>query len=206
MQRSDLVTAILSDGHRADYAAFTDRFIQEAESLLLSKLEAYNLETILDDSVRVTVGLGLYNIPVHVARIRTVIPIATPGIPLDQTDESTVAHYSSASCTTLFVQRPTTIVMAGVPGVGTTFFMQYFGLPAPLVATTDTNTLLNDYFILYKELALISLFKRAQNLDMAQAMLQSSMSLIAEINRKMKKLIGGSRSSNAYNVDFRSSY
>lgn len=206
MQRSDLVTRILSDGHRADYAPFVSQFIQEAESLLLSKLEAYNLETQLTDSVRVTPGLGLYTLPNHVTRIRTIIPNAIPGIPLDQTDESTVALYSSASTTTVFVQRPTTIVMAGVPGVGATFFMQYFGLPTPLVADTDTNTLLNDYSVLYKELALIFLFKRAQNLDMAQTMLQSSMSLIAEINRKMKKLIGGSRSSNAYNTDFRSSY
>jgi hypothetical protein len=50
------------------------------------------------------------------------------------------------------------------------------------------------------------LFKRARNLELASAMFQSVQSLIRDINRKMKKKLGGGQSANAYNVSFRSSY
>lgn len=204
MNRVQLIAAALGDAHREDYQPYADRFLQEAESMISARLEFYGLEYTLTDTDRIATLSPVYNQPARVTLVRHVL--RSDGWPLDGVDETVIAQYQGAAQIVAYAVRPKTLILAGTPGAGAAFTLQYFGMPAPLVADTDTNTLLNDYQQLYKEAFQVSVFKRANDLEKASAMFQSSNALIDELNRKMKKLIGGARSSNPYNTCWRSSY
>jgi hypothetical protein len=206
MDRNTILTAAFSDAHREDLqATYADRFMLEAESLIRKRLEFYYQESTLQDTNRVTPTGAVYNLPARdIAIVRHIL--RSDGVPLDQTDETMVDTYSGLNQVVLFAVRPATVIFAATPAVGDTFTLQYFGPPLPLTNPGDSNNLLNDYSDLYKEAIMVSIFKRAQNMDMASAMFQSANSTIDEINRKMKKLLGGARSSNPYNTTWRSSY
>jgi hypothetical protein len=198
---SELKTAILGDTHREDYLPYITRFIQQGEALIALSLEGYFLEATIDEDDRVVDAV--YTLPSKVTLMRTVLH---DNCPLDQVDETLIAQYRTLADIRAYCMRDSTIVFAGIPAADSEFQLNYFGLPAALVNDADTNTLLNDCPQLYIEAAQVYLFKRARNFEASSAMLQSVASYIREINRKMKKKLGGGQSANAYNVSFRSSY
>lgn len=204
MNKQELRDAILGDSHRSDYTDHVDRFIAEGESILRARLEAYGLEVTLTDADRTDVESGVYTLPSGLVTVRQVI--RSDGYPLTSVDESLIAFNRSVTSIIQYCTRPTTIVIAGTPAEDTEIALHYFGIPAPLVNDADTNTLLDDYPGLYKDLGMVGVYERAGNLGMAQAKLQKANSLIDEINRAMKKKLGGKQAANAYNVGFRSSY
>lgn len=213
MNRSELIAAALGDAHREDYATkaeggilITTRFVTEAEALIASRLEAYGLEATLNDVSRSNDFTSpIYALPDRLRLVRHVFKVGQP-VPLDAVDETNIGLYSSAREVIAYCVRVAHLIFAGLPGEGTEFKLHYFGLPAPLVNDTDTNKLLNDYPQLYKEAMQVYIFKRAKDFESAQVAQQSALSLIDEINRQVKKQLGGARSSNPYNVSFRSSY
>jgi hypothetical protein len=181
-----------------------DRFIAEGESILRARLEAYGLEVILTDADRTDVDSGVYTLPSGLITVRHVI--RDDGTPLTSVDETLIAFNRTLTTQQQYCVRPTTIVIAGTPAEESEIALHYFGIPAPLDGDNDTNTLLSDYPGLYKDLGMVGVYERASNLGMAQAKLQKANSLIDEINRAMKKKLGGKQAANAYNVGFRSSY
>lgn len=198
---SELKTAIRGDSHREDYAEeVIERFITQGESLIALSLEGYFLEATIDEDDRVIDAI--YTLPSKVTLMRTVL---YNNCPLDQVDETLIAQYRNAE-PVAYCMRDSTILFAGVPPADAEFKLNYFGMPAALAEENDTNNLLNDCPQLYIEAAQVYLFKRARNLELSSAMFQSVQSLIRDINRKMKKKLGGGQSANAYNVSFRSSY
>lgn len=201
MNYSELQTAVLSDSHRQDYQSLVPRFIQQGEALIALSLEGYFLEATINESNRILDAV--YSLPSKVTLMRTVL---YNNVPLDQVDETLTAQYRSITDVVAYCMRDPTIVFAGVPPPDSEFELKYFGMPAALVNPTDTNNLLNDCPQLYIEAAQVYVYKRARNLELASAMLQSVASYIREINRKMKKKLGGGQSANAYNVSFRSNY
>lgn len=204
MNYSELKTAILSDSHREDYTDHIDRFVDEAEAFIFARLQSYGLEVTLTDADRSGVDSPVYTLPEKLVQVRYVIPTGCK--PLDQVDETMVSMWQNSSHVMVYAVRPNSIIIAGLPSADSEFVLQYFGLPAPLTDDDDTNTLLNDYPQLYKEAAQISVFKRAKDYEAAQIAQDSVMGVINEINRKVRKQLGGARSSNPYNTDFRSSY
>lgn len=199
---SELKTAIRGDSHREDYAEdVIERFIAQGESLIALTLEGYFLEATVDEDDRVIDAI--YTLPSKVTLMRTVL---YNNCPLDQVDETLIAQYRTFSDPVAYCMRDSTILFAGVPTTDAEFKLNYFGMPAALVEDNDTNNLLNDCPQLYIEAAQVYLFKRARNLELSSAMFQSVQSLIRDINRKMKKKLGGGQSANPYNVSFRSSY
>lgn len=198
---SELKTAVLGDSHRENYTALVTRFIQQAEALIAVSLEGYFLETTIDEDDRVMEAI--YTLPAKVTMMRHVI---YNNRPLRQLDETLVAQYRSLTDVVGFCMRDSQIVFAGIPSDDAEFELKYFGMPAALVADSDTNALLNDCPQLYIEAAQVYMFKRARDFEASSAMFQSVEFLIKEINRKMKKKLSGGQSANAYNVSFRSSY
>jgi hypothetical protein len=198
---SELKTAILGDTHREDYEPHIVRFIQQGEALIALSLEGYFLEATLDETDRIVEAI--YTLPSKVTLMRSAI---YNNCPLDQVDETLIAQYRSITDVVAYCMRDSTILFAGIPPTDAEIQLNYFGMPAALVDDADTNTLLNECPQLYIEAAQVYLFKRARNLELASAMFQSVQSIIRDINRKMKKKLGGGQSANAYNVSFRSNY
>jgi hypothetical protein len=202
MNYLELQTAIRTDSHREDYAiADIKRFIQQGEALIALRLEGYFLTATINETNRILEAI--YSLPSKVTLMRTVL---YNNCPLDQFDETLVAQYRSYTDPVAYCMRDSTILFAGVPPTDAEFTLNYFGMPAALAADGDTNNLLNDCPQLYIEAAQVYLYKRARNLELSSAMLQSVVSYIRDLNQKMKKKLGGGQSANAYNVSFRSSY
>lgn len=204
MNYGELKTAVLGDSHRENYSTLVARFVQQGEALIKSKLEAYGLETTLTDANRTAPTLPTYTLPTGVTLVRYLI--RSDGMPLDQVDENLAALNKENANVAVFVVRPSTLLVAGNPGAGATLTLHYIGMPAALSADGDTNTLLNDYPQLYIEAAQVYLYRRAQNYQAADIAMNAVTSLASDINRKVKKMLGGARSVNAYNVDFGSTF
>lgn len=201
MNYSELKTAILGDTHREDYSPYIVRFIQQGEALIALTLEGYFLEATLTEANRIVEAA--YTLPSKVTLMRTVL---YNNLPLDQVDETLIAQYRSITDVRAYCMREPSILFAGIPPIDAEIQLKYFGMPAALVNDLDTNTLLNECPQLYIEAAQVYLFKRARNLELSGAMFQSVQSYIRDLNRKVKKKLGGGQSANAYNVSFRSNY
>jgi hypothetical protein len=201
MNYTELQAAILGDSHRSDYSTLVARFIEEGEALISLSLEGYFLEVTIDEDDRVLDGI--YNLPAKVTNMRTVIH---DGEPLGRTDETNIACYSDDVHVHSYCMRDTTIVFAGVPQEDAAMQLYYYGMPVALSAAAPTNALLTDYPQLYIESAQVYLYRRARNYTAADVAMNSVQFMIKELNRKMKKKLGGAMSANAYTVDFRSAY
>jgi hypothetical protein len=203
--QADLLVA----GKRPDYVgAKVQRFIAEGEVRIRERCEGYPLSTVLTDANR-TPPANIYTLPnpTRIVQVRHVIPIAaTYTAPLDAVDETLVAVHGTDNAVTMYCARPDgTLVIAGSPGVGVTFNCNYIGLPVELAAVA-TNQLLTDHQLLYLNAALISLHRETRESDQMQFCINEFTDLVNNINRKLKKLLGGPRATAAYNTSWQSSY
>ncbi len=203
MNFTELKSRALSDAHREDYADKVAGFVELAEAFIFARLEAYGLETTLTDAERIESGSPIYNLPSKFVSERYIL---LDGLPLDKRDESAIYNLRNSSNVVAFAMRPRTVIFASTPADGKVFNLHYWGLPAPLVGETDTNTLMNEYPTLYIEATQIYIYKRARDFDKMREAESSVNETIKQINRKVKKQMGGARSSNPYNVQWRSSY
>jgi hypothetical protein len=206
MNFGELKTRALSDYHREDYTAYIAIMVAEGEALIESQMEAFALTATLTDANRVGT---VYTLPASRVTLIKHVYISTSPLPLTQTDETQVAVINAANgaqCTHFAVRPNGVLVFGGSPSAGSTITVNYFGMPARLVLDADTNQLLTDYPQLYLEATGVYILKRAKDLEGSSAAYQSVASLIRELNRRMKKMIGGSEAVGPYNVEYGSSY
>jgi len=206
MNYGQLKTAAYGDAHREDYlsnAALVAQQTAEGEALIAARLESYSLDATINDAVRIGTT-SAYALPAKTVLVRHLLN--SDGLPLEAVDETSIGLHQTLTTPCEYTVRPAHLAIAGNPAAGTVFTLKYFGLPAALAVDADTNTLMTDYPQLYKEAIQVFIFKRARDYEAAEVAFQSVNSLITEINRKMKKLLGGAKSANPYNVSWRSSY
>lgn len=201
MNYTELKEAILSDTHRSDYSTLINRFVEQGEALIALSLEGYFLEATLTESDRVIDAV--YTLPAKVTMMRTVVHDDRT---LVRTDETNIIDYRDDSAVHSYCMRDSTIVFAGIPPDDAEISINYYGLPAALSDSAPTNNLLTDCPQLYIEATQVYLFKRMRNYQAADLAMNSTQFIINELNRKMKKKLGGAQSANPYNVYFRSSY
>src|SRR3954469_19472890 len=134
-----LKDAILGDCHRENYTALIARFLEQGEALIRSRLESYGLEYNFSDADRLTTTTPIYALP---ARVTVVKQMIYNNMVLDQTDETLVSQYRSLGSVCMFAMRSVAVIFAGTPPPLASIQMLYMGLPAALVADTDTNALL----------------------------------------------------------------
>ena len=203
MNYAELQQAVLDDTHKSQYAGATiQRMITQAEGLISSRLKSYNFIATLVDANRVAVNSPIYTLPDKLVDLRYV---KINKLPLDKVDETTIYLRKSFNQPSCYVQRAKQIEIAGNPALLTTIDIDYMGLPNAL-AVTPTNTLLDEFPQLYIDATSYFVYRRAQDTENAQIAFDSVVDLCRELNRKMKKLLGGAQSAPAYNVKFRSSY
>lgn len=202
---AELRDAAIADTHRNYDAPTMARFVAQAEGLIRSMLEAYSLTATLTDVDRpLGVTSGVYTLPIRTVLVRYVHN--ADSMPLDQVDENLAWSHRSASIVGMYAVRATSILVAGVPGAGTSLELQYLGMPAALTLDADTNQLLNDFPQLYVSALGVYMHNRAQDYESASLCRQEVVSLIRSINRSMHKLLGGARAVPVYNTNFRSTY
>lgn len=202
MNYTELQQAILDDTHKSQYVgAPVQRFIAQGEALIASQLESYNFLTTLTDANRIVPAEGRYGM----LRLIQLRYVKIGGLPLDKVDETSAYLQRSNTRSIVYVQRASEILIAGVPGVGTTIDVDYMGLPEAL-SISPTNQLLDKVPQLYIDAASHYVFKRARDYDSAEIALQGVVSMCRQLNAQIKKLLGGANAAGAYNVNFRSAY
>lgn len=205
MNYGELKAAIIKDSHRDDYVAEVPRYISQGEGKIASLLDGYILSDTLTDIDRLSPTSSVYVLGSGVTAMRSVIRAST-GLPLKQTDETTAAQHMSIKDPLMYVMRDASIYIVGNPGTGESINIVYYGMPQPLAADSDTNSLLNEYPQLYNMAAQIFILQRARNWNAANEMIRDVNALIRSINRRTRKKLGGAQSATPYNTNFRSSY
>jgi len=206
MNYGELKTRALADSHREDFDTIVENFIAEGEALIETRLEAYPLEIQMDDLDR---DENVYTIPASRVSLIRHVYVSGYELPLTQSDESTVglSIAANSSVPTTYAVRPNGVLaFGGNPATDAIITVHFFGMPARLVDDTDTNDLLEDYPQLYIEAAQVYIYKRAQDYESAQIVNESVIALCRELNRRMKKMLGGAEAVSPYNLNFRSSY
>jgi hypothetical protein len=203
MNYAELQQAILDDTHKSQYVgAPVQRFIVQAEALIALYLESYNFQAQLLDANRVSAGSSTYNLPARLTHLRYV---KIDGRPLDKVDETSAYLYKDAGIPVQYAQRSKQIIVAGNPGAGVAIDIDYMGMPEAL-SITPTNTLLDECQQLYIDAASVYVFSRAEDYESASIAMEKVKTICAQLNRKSKKLLGGSQAAPVYNTQFRSSY
>jgi hypothetical protein len=205
MNYGELKAAIIKDSHRDDYATEIPRYISQGEGLIASMLDGYILSDVLTDIDRVAPTSSVYVLGSGITTMRSVIRAST-GVPLKQTDETTASQHTQIKDPLMYVMRDASIYIVGNPGTGELINIVYYGMPQPLFADADTNSLLNEYPQLYNMAAEVFILQRARNWMAAKEMKADVGTLIRNINRRTRKRLGGAQSATPYNVNFRSSY
>lgn len=202
MNKQELRQAIKDDTKRSNYPdADFDRYITQGEALIYSKLRSYGMQTTLTEADRV--DGAVYSLPDRISYERSFICNSTK---LTKTEESNILLYADSDDVLWYCMRPTTVAFAKIPDTDTEILLLYIGMPDILAADTDTNTLLTDFPQLYIEAASFYVYRRARDYESAQTCLTSLDGLITDIDRKVKKMLGGAQAANGYNTAFRSSY
>lgn len=202
MTYTELQQAVLDITHKGNLVgAPVQLCITQGEALINANLEAYNLLATIGDAQRITPGEGRYS----VASLTQMRYVRIDGLPLDKVDETTAYMHRNANISSVYAQRVGEILIAAAPAVGVDIDLDYFGKPAPL-ATTPTNTLLDNAPQLYIDAACHYVFKRVEDFESAQLALDATLAMCRQLSAQVKKLLGGAQAQPIYNVQFRSSY
>ncbi len=204
MNYADLQTAIGEDMHRTDLSTLFPRFIRLGEGLIRRDLKAYELLTQLTDTDRVSGPL--YTLPGTTVDVRSIHLVGRQGDALHKVSPAAIRRLSESADVVQFAQHSNgTVEFRGTPAAADVFDVRYFGMPAPL-ATTDTNTLLDDHEGLYQSAAQYYLYLHTQDRELAQDQADTFDSIMERLNEMMDRKIGGAAVAPTYNFASRSTY
>jgi len=193
MNFGELKARVLADAHRPDLTADVGSFVERAEEMIRRDLRADTYSVTLDEDDRV--AGGVYTIPSTVLEIRSVV---AGGRPLEQVGLSEIARSRVEWSPVQYCVHGSTIEIKGVPGDGAEIQLRYFGHPAPLSSDGDTNDLLTMNPTLYIEGALFFLHKHCENLELAQAALDTFSDALQKLNEAAGRKLGGARMQGVY--------
>ncbi|MEX2125471.1 MAG: hypothetical protein WD795_16375 [Woeseia sp.] len=204
MNYGELKTAVLSDSHRPDLSGEVARFIREAEGMIRRELRAFPVTGTLDEDDRVSGGV--YTLPSGVLEVRAIYRADEQGNAIEQVSLAAIRRMSTSATVLQYAVKGSTIEFRGVPGTDDEFDIEYLGHPAALSADEDTNDLLDQNETLYKEGALVYLFKHTQDLELEQGALDTFNDVLEKLNEQLGRKLGGASVAPAYNFCGGSSY
>lgn len=205
MNLGELKQNILTDTHRYDQENELPRFIRQAEGLIRRELTAFLLRTTIGAAQQITDGI--YSLPQYFLRERSFNIQGATGNGLTKVNPENIRRLDSTL-------EPVEYAILGAGMVefrgwlreGMTLDLLYYGAPEPLVLESDTNALLNDHESLYQSAATFFLYKRTQDLTLAQSELELFQSIMRTLNRQVAKELGGVAVQAPYQFSYGSSY
>lgn len=190
MNYGQLKTAVLNYMHRPDLTAEVAGFVRLAEGMIRRDLRADTYVVTLDEDDRVEGGV--YTIPSTVLEVRSVV---VGGKPLDPVGPSEIAAARVAWSPVQYCVHGSTIEIRGVPGDGAEITLRYFGHPAPLEQDAD-ELALDEALYLYG--ALFFGYQFTQDLELAQAALDTFQDALQKLNEAAGRKLGGARMQGVY--------
>jgi hypothetical protein len=207
MTYAELQAAIIEDSHRPDLASLVPRFIREGEGMIRRDLTAYLLTGELGEAARVTPGGPIYTLPDGVMVIRRLALQGQLSAEVARIALGAIGAYPlTARVATYAEPGDGTVIFRGAPPTDTIFDLNYYGMPAPLVAEDDTNALLDENESLYKSGALFFLYRNTQDRELASDSLDVFNGVISTLNEQVARKVGGAKITPSYNFSGGSSY
>jgi len=206
MNFGELKTSVIEDTHRPDLTSLVPRFIREGEGMLRRELIAHILTTTMTDIDRVSAGSPIYNLPDRILILRQVRPEGQQ-LGLSRVALDAINGYAVTNRVHSYAEPgDNTIELRGNPPTGAEFTINYFGMPASLVADADTNDLLEDHETIYKTAAMFYLYQHTQDRELASDALEVFNGVMESLNEQVSRKIGGAKITPSYNFHGGSSY
>lgn len=204
MNFGDLKTAIADDSHRSDLTSHIPRFVREAEGMIRRELRAYPQSGTLTESDRSSGAV--YNLPTGCLEVRAIWRQGEDESALQQVSLHALRRLPSTTDVVCFAVKGDTIEFRGSPATDEQFDIEYFGHPAALSADGDENELLTNHETLYRSAALFFLYTHTQDLELAQAALDTFTDVKDKLNESLGRKLGGASVAPAYSFGAGSGY
>jgi hypothetical protein len=199
MNYGELQTAVIEDTHRPDLANLVPRFIRESEDMIRREMTAYMLTTTLQETDRSLTNSSQYSLPDGVLVIRRVAIAGSLGSDITRIALGSITSYTTTQRVAVYVQPGDGLLeFRGTPPADTIFDLNYFGMPARLVADTDTNSLLDENETLYKAGAMFYLYQNSQDRELASDALDVFNGVVETLNEQIARKIGGAKITASY--------
>jgi hypothetical protein len=197
MDYGTLKADILATSHRTDLAADVPRFVRLAEGLIARELKsAYqSIQATLTETERV--DAGVYSLPAGLLEVRGVY---YDGSQLGQVAVTRIRRRPAAAAVREFAVVGENIEFRGVPPADAILELDYFGRFAALSDDLDTNAILERHEALYLYGSLFHLYQHTQDIELAQAALDTFTDAIDKLNEAEGRKLGGAAVAGAYNL------
>jgi hypothetical protein len=207
MNFGQLKTAVLDTAHRPDLTAYAADFVRRGEGMIRRELRAYPLSYTMTDTDRV--AGGVYNLPSGTLEVRAIYGTDAGGnsYALDQVGIHTLRDdLADSAPAAQFCMLGDQVEFRGSPATGTTFTLRYLGMPTALASDSDQNALLTDHEAIYLQSALFHLYQFTEDMELAQAALDTFGDAIEKLNQLYGRKMGGARVAGGYNLSPSGSY
>lgn len=197
MNYASLKTRVLDYAGRPEMTDQVASFISLAEGMIRRDLRAAVYTVTLDEDDRD--ADGTYTLPTTLLEVRVLrVEDGTSWRTLEQKSLAEVRTIPSSRPVEWFAVNGDTIEFRGVPGTDAEIELTYFGHPAPLAADGDENDLLTNHEALYVYGALFHLHQYNQDVELAQAALDTFSDALGKLNEAAGRKLGGASMRGAY--------
>lgn len=190
MNYGQLKTAVLDYMHRPDLTAEVAGFVRLAEGMIRRDLRADTYSVTLDADDRVEAGV--YTLPSTLLEIRSV---RIGNRTLTQVGPSEIRQLYDSAPPLNYCVHGSTMEIRGAPSEETEIHVRYFGHPAELVQDAD-DLALDEALYLYG--ALFFGYQFTQDLELAQAALDTFADALQKLNEAAGRKLGGARMQGVY--------
>lgn len=196
MNFGELKARILAQAHRDDLSDHVAGFVEQAEGMIRRELTAGLYEVTLDEDARV--AGGVYSLPATLLSVRTIR--AADGAyerALEQKSGAELGRMPATATVQWFAVEGSTVEFRGVPGADAEFRLTYRGHPPALSADGDELALES---ALYLYGSLFHLFQFTQDLELAQAALDTFSDAVTKLNAAASRKLGGANVRPVYHM------
>jgi hypothetical protein len=200
MNYGELKQAIVDYAHRADLADMVPGFVKLTEGMLGRELRAAEQTTNLTLTEAERVAGGVYLMPAGFLEMRAVY-FARAGVQfsLEQVSLAAIRERPSSSPVAQFAVRGRQVEFRGVPATDAEIECEYLARFVALDADGDTNDLLTNHYALYLYGGLFHLYQFTQDLELAQAALDTFRGALDMLNEQAGRQLGGASIGGGYN-------
>lgn len=194
MNYGQLKAAIASESHRTDLTAEIPSFVARAEAMIAREVRAMEMLSVatLTDAERIVADSPIYNLPAGFLEDRVVIHDDRE---LTKISLGALTRFNSAARVLVYAMRNADvqprIEFRGNPAATSEMTVEYFKRPTALAADGDTNQLLTLHDSVYLHAALFALYTWTQDLELAQAMIDTWKNAVDKLNEQAGRYFGG---------------
>lgn len=195
MNYAELRQAVIDETHRSDLTADVPKFIKRAEDLIARRLRAAEMiaHGTITDADRVNPGEPVFALPEDFLEARALWVPSDGGTRerwVEQRSLSEIRRLPLTARVVWYAVSGDRIEFRGNPSDSLTIDIEYFARPAALEDDADTNALLNNHEELYLAGACFYLHRFTQDLELAQAHLDSFTDTVEGLNEQAGRHLG----------------